>query len=146
MAFIDKEKVSLDLVVSFSQGFKGHSLTNTPLASGYKGFLGRFNFLEVLGNANEWRCSNYSMIAGVMVPAAAACPTICIIFWQLFHSNYCAAAAARNLLASNSSVFSYLRPPRSWASKEIFCSQKANGRALYVGRLNQTKLGEYLWL
>ena len=37
-------------------------------------------------------------IYGRKVPAAAACPTICIICCQLFHSDYCAAASPRNLL------------------------------------------------
>ena len=40
--------------------------------------------------------SSQSEIADRIVPAAASCPTICIIFYQLFDFDYCAAAAARN--------------------------------------------------
>ena len=39
--------------------------------------------------------SNQSEIDGKIVPAAAACSTICC---HLYHSDYCAAASARNLL------------------------------------------------
>ena len=39
-------------------------------------------------------------IDGMFVPAAVACPTICIIFCHLFQSDYRAGASARNLLHS----------------------------------------------
>ena len=40
-----------------------------------------------------------SEIDGRIVPAAAACPTICTICCQLYHSDYCAVALARNFTA-----------------------------------------------
>ena len=43
--------------------------------------------------------SYQSEIDGRIVPAAVACPTICTIFYQLYHSDYCAAASARNITA-----------------------------------------------
>ena len=44
-------------------------------------------------------CSYQSEIDGRIAPAAATCPTICTICCQLYHSDYCAAASARNFTA-----------------------------------------------
>ena len=44
--------------------------------------------------------SNQGEIDCMLVPAAVAYPTICIIFCHLFHSDYYVAASARNLLHS----------------------------------------------
>ena len=55
--------------------------------------------------------SYHSEIDGRIVPAATACPTICTICCQLYHSDHCAAASARSLTAFHQRL-KHLRPYR----------------------------------
>ena len=55
-----------------------------------------------LKSRDEFAGGTYSYqgeLDGRIVPAAAACPTICTICCQLYHFDYCVAASARNFTA-----------------------------------------------
>ena len=82
--------------------------------------------------------SYQSEIDGRIVPAAAACPTICTICCQLYHSDYCAAASVRNLLH----LYVTLVSTSLILSQPYIFNHLSLGHyrgALSVGRRDQTK-------
>ena len=82
--------------------------------------------------------SNQSEIDGRIVPTAAACPTICIICCQLYHSDYCAAASARTLLHSYATFGSTsLQQTQSYFLNHLSLGHCRG--ALSIGRRDQTK-------